>query len=228
MQDLKNLTILYLEDEDLIRENIAQILGYLFKNVVEATNYDEAIQKYENNNINIILSDITMAGKNGLDFVKYIRNSNNNIPIILLTAHTDTKFLLDAIKLNLVDYLRKPVNFNELKSTLKKAAEIYFENNDFVINFPDNIEYNFSKKQLFQDNKQVEVTKKEIALLEFLYKNKSRTVPKDEIMNYVWEDGYLVTESAFKSLMNKLRKKIGKNSIKNMSKVGYQISFIEN
>ncbi|RXK04808.1 response regulator transcription factor [Halarcobacter bivalviorum] len=224
MNNLKKLTILYLEDEELIRTNVTEILGYMFEKVYEATNYEEALNKFTNNKIDIILSDISMSGKNGLDFVKHIRETNKSIPVILLTAHTDTKYLLEAVKLNLVDYLRKPVNFKELKDTLKKAAENCSIESDLIIEFEDQIIYNFTKKELSKENILIDITKKEMLLLDFLFKNKDRTVSKDEIQVNVWEDDFEATDSAFKSLMNKLRKKIGKNSIKNISKVGYKFN----
>ena len=59
-----------------------------------------------------------------------------------------------------------------------------------------------------------------------MYENKHRTVSKDEIKNHLWEDSYEATDSALKSVLNKLRNKIGKDSIKNVSGVGYQIQVI--
>lgn len=227
MNKLRTLNILYLEDEELIRANITEILKYMFQNVYEAIDYEDAVNKFSKYHVDIILSDISMSGKNGLDFIKYIRNKDKYLPVILLTAHTDTTYLLEAVKLHLIDYLRKPVNLKELRATLLKASEICNENGTTLINFENGVQYNIEKKELLLDDKIIDITKKEMLLLEFLIKNKNRTISKEEIQNSIWEDSIEATESAFKSLMNKLRKKIGKNSIKNFSKVGYKI-YIEN
>ncbi|XPV68942.1 MAG: response regulator transcription factor [Halarcobacter sp.] len=220
---LKQLNILYLEDENQIRENITKILGYIFKNVYSVSCVDDALKVFSSNCVHVILSDISMPGKTGLDFVEYLRKEKITIPVILLTAHTDTKFLLKAARLKLVDYLTKPIDFNKLKKALLNAGNEYFENNDFIIKFNNKIEYNFNKKILSIDTKIIDITAKEILLLEYLYENKNRVVSKEEIQCHVWEDSYSSTESAFKSLMNKLRNKIGKDSIKNISSVGYQL-----
>ncbi len=223
MNHLEKLNILYLEDEDIIRNNITTMLQYLFNEVYATASVKEALLCFETKKVHIILSDISMPGKNGLDFIEQLRLKKVNIPVILLTAHTDTEFLLKATRLKLVDYLTKPVNFVDLKNALLKAGEEYFENNSLIINFSNNINYDFNKKLLYENNKTKDITAKELQLLEFLYENKNRVVSKEEIQNTIWEDSFFATESAFKSLLNKLRNKIGKQSIKNISGVGYQL-----
>lgn len=227
MNHLEKLNILYLEDEDIIRNNVSTMLQYLFNEVYATSSVSDALLCFETKKVHIILSDISMPGRNGLDFIEQLRLKKVNIPVILLTAHTDTDFLLKATKLKLVDYLTKPVNFTDLKNALAKAGEEYFENNSLIINFPNNIKYDFNKKLLFENNITKDITAKELQLLEFLYENKNRVVSKEEIQNAIWEDSFNATESAFKSLLNKLRNKIGKQSIKNISGVGYQLMINE-
>lgn len=223
---LKSLNILYLEDEDNIRENVSKVLSFICKNVYSARNVNEALEFFKNEQIDIILSDINMPEFSGIDFVKKIRKYNKVIPIIMLTAHTDTNFLLEATKLKLIDYLIKPLNLEELKNALCSAALEYQDNIGLIINFQNSIEYHIDKKQLFENGVRKDITNKEILLLTYLYENKHRTVSKDEIKNHLWEDSYEATDTALKSVLNKLRNKIGKESIKNISGVGYQIQVI--
>ena len=75
---------------------------------------DLALEIYNNNRIDIILSDINLPGMSGLEFTKIIREENRLIPIILLTAHTNTELLLEATRLRLIDYLTKPIDFEML------------------------------------------------------------------------------------------------------------------
>ena len=70
-------------------------------------------------------------------------------------------------------------------------------------------------------NRKKKLTASETKLLNFLVKNKHRTVSMQEIKNEIWDDPYDATDTAFKSLLHKLRAKIGKNSIKNVSGIGY-------
>ncbi|MGB5794041.1 response regulator transcription factor [Poseidonibacter sp.] len=225
---LKSLNILYVEDEKNIRNNIEQILKLLCKDVYSASNGKEALSTFKKNNIDIILSDINMPEMSGLELSSEIRENHKYIPIILLTAHTDINFLLKATKLKLIDYLVKPLNLKDLKNALLNAALEYKEQFEKIIYFKNNIEYHINKKLLFENSIRKDITNKELLLLEFLYENKSRVVTKDEIKNEIWDDYFESTDSAFKSLLNKLRKKIGKESVKNISGVGYQIQTISN
>lgn len=79
---LKSLNILYLEDEDNIRENVSKVLSFICKNVYSARNVNEALEFFKNEQIDIILSDISMPELSGIDFVKMIRSNNKIIPII--------------------------------------------------------------------------------------------------------------------------------------------------
>ena len=223
LEILKSLNILYLEDEENIRINITNTLQLICNNVFDCANSNDAIIIFEENKIDIIISDISMPNTNGIEFTKIIRNKNKNVPIILLTAHTDTDYLLEATKLKLVDYLIKPLNFNKLKEALNNAVNEILLNNPTIIKFPNNIEYDMKKKLLFINKIEQNITSKEIALLELLYENKNKNISQDFIKTNIWEDPFLATDSALKAVLNKLRNKIGKNSIKNISGVGYRL-----
>ena len=108
---LKNLNVLYIEDEENIRLNIKKVLLLLCKNVFDTGSVEGAKEILEKQRIDIIISDINLPKQNGLDFVEEIRKINKKIPVILLSAYTETNYLLKATKLKLIDYLTKPVNF---------------------------------------------------------------------------------------------------------------------
>ncbi|WP_419771261.1 MAG: response regulator transcription factor [Candidatus Marinarcus sp.] len=220
---LQNLTILYIEDEIVIRENITNVLKLFCKEVYTCENSEEALKYFNEKSINIIISDINLPNKNGLDFAKEIRTINKTIPIILLTARIDTKCLIEATKLKLVDYLIKPINFTELEDALKRCTLEIIENGSYEITFLNNAIYNVQEKTLYKNDIKENLTSKELALLEYLLNNKTRVVSQEELQENIWEDSFDTTDSAFKTLLNKLRHKIGKESIENISGVGYRI-----
>ena len=220
---LKSYNILYLEDEENIRNSITNTLELMCNKVYPCANATDAFDVFDNNKIDIIISDISMPKINGIEFTKQIRLINKKVPIILLTAHTDTDYLLEATKLKLVDYLIKPLNFTKLKEALINAIDEILLNEPQIIKFPNDIVYNMSKKQLFQNNKEKNITSKEIALLELLYKNKDKNISKEFIKMNIWDDPFYATDAALKAVLNKLRNKIGKSSIKNISGVGYRL-----
>ncbi|WP_122893899.1 response regulator transcription factor [Arcobacter peruensis] len=223
---LKNLHILYIEDEDNIRENVSKTLKLICKEVFEVENISKANELLNNNRIDIIISDINLGNDNGLDFIQELRKTDKTIPVILLSAYTDTKYLLKAAKLKLVDYLTKPIDFKMLKNALINCVQDIIDNSKYIINFPDNINYNVLQKKLFnttKDKEEITLTSKEVLLLDYLIKFNNRVIPHDELKNNIWEDIYDASDSALKNLLNKLRKKIGKETIINISGVGFRI-----
>ena len=222
---LKTLTLLYIEDEDNIRNNLVLTLNLIFKDVIAVANSEDALKIYKDQKIDIILSDINLPYMSGLEFSKIIRKENISIPIILLSAYTDTKFLLDAAKLKLISYLTKPINFDELLEAFKLGVDDILRDNHSFIELKNNISYNLSTLILYENDKEKDLTQSERKLLEFFIENRTRTISIEEIKNYVWEDSDKASDSAFKSLLNKLRQKIGQENIKNISGVGYHLVY---
>ena len=221
---LRNLNLLYIEDEKNIRLNIKKTLELFCKNVFDVENISNAKEILTTQRIDIIISDINLPDMSGIDFVKEIRISDKTIPIILLSAYTDKEFLLEATKLKLVDYLTKPINFKSLNDALQKCVEEILDNSRYIIVFKNNIQYNVSHNYLIDNNKEeIHLTNKELDLLNFLIKNNNRICSADELKSAIWDDYLEATDSALKNLLNKLRKKIGKESIINISGVGYKL-----
>jgi DNA-binding response OmpR family regulator len=219
---LKDLRVLYIEDEEATQKHVSEILTMLCRVVLCANNAKEGLEIYHKEKPDIIISDVDMPGINGIELVKIIRDENKKIPIILLTAHTDHKYLMEAIKLHLVDYITKPLDIKKLTLALKEAAKLIVENGEYVIKFISGSFYNPNTQSIQYQNNSYNLTAKENTFLKVLLKNRHRTVEIDELLNEVWnyDEG---SESAIKSLVNKLRKKIGKESIINISGVGYRV-----
>ena len=107
---LNNFNILYLEDDvDLLRHTTDIIEDFVHK-IYPVKTSKEAMEILLNHKVDVIISDILLKDENGIDFLKHIQNEKNiHIPTILTTAHTDTKYLLDAIKLKVENYIIKPI-----------------------------------------------------------------------------------------------------------------------
>lgn len=187
----------------------------MVSNVFSCENIEEANEIIKNKRIDLIISDINLPGQNGLDFVEMLRECNNITPVILLSAYTQKDYLLKATRLKLVDYLVKPINFDELKNCLYRACEEIIEKGLFIISFEEEISYNVLQKKLYsKDEKTIDLTHKEILLLEYLIENNNRVVTHQEIKDHIWEDIFEATDSALKNLLNKLRKKLVKIVLK--------------
>lgn len=224
---LKNLNILYIEDEASIKENVKKTLELFCDNVYDEECIENAKKTLEKNRIDIIISDINLPDISGIDFIKQLRMIDKTIPVIILSAYTDKNYLLEATKLKLVDYLTKPIDFKSLNSALNKCVDEILDNSRYIISFKNNIQYNVLHKKLIDssNDKEIALTSKELTLLELLIKNSNRVLSTDELKTSIWEDEFEATDSALKNLLNKLRKKIGKESIINISSVGYRLNY---
>lgn len=129
MKSYKDLDIklLYIEDDNNIRESVTNILSLLLKDVHSLDNAKEALNYIEKNHVDIIVTDIQMPKLNGLDFIEILKNRSINIPVIVVTAFTETNYLLKAIELKVDKFITKPINVNDLIETIGKIIEVIID-----------------------------------------------------------------------------------------------------
>ncbi len=131
---LKNLTLLYVEDDEIARVKLSKILKRVFSNVLLASNGLEGYilfqkKQLEKNKIDIILSDINMPEMNGLDMFGKIKELDSEVPIIYTTARTESNELLKAIELHANHYILKPIDTEDVITRIQKVCEKkYYEN----------------------------------------------------------------------------------------------------
>ncbi len=115
---LHDFNVLYLEDDEDLLKHTSDVLEDFVNNIFAVKTSKEAMDILLHKKVDAIISDILLKDENGIDFLKHLKNKNINIPTILTTAHTDTNYLLDAIKLKVENYIIKPINIKELLNTL--------------------------------------------------------------------------------------------------------------
>ncbi|MGB5868389.1 MAG: response regulator, partial [Arcobacteraceae bacterium] len=122
---IKDITVLYAEDEMLIQEGITESLNLFNINVICAKNGKEALEIFQNSSgeIDLILTDIKMPQLDGIGMIQKIREVNKEIPIIITSAHQERDFLMQAIELNISSYVLKPIDIYKLEDTILKAIE---------------------------------------------------------------------------------------------------------
>lgn len=126
---LKQLTILYAEDDYTAQQTLASILGDYFGDVIVAKDGLDAWEMFQENHIDIVLTDIVMPRYDGIKLMRQIRHdAKKNIPIVLISALTDTHYFLNAIKLGCNGYLLKPIKINDLLNTLHNAILPFTQN----------------------------------------------------------------------------------------------------
>ncbi|QKF67927.1 two-component system response regulator [Arcobacter venerupis] len=218
----KNIKILYVEDDEIARENGIEYLENFFEQIYEASDAIIALQLYEKHKPDIIITDIQMPKLNGLEFVKRIRQKDKDTQIIIITAFCDKDYLLKAIELGLVKYLVKPVREKEFEEALFLCIDSLENNQSNIVKLQENIYFDMFNKNLVIENEIVKLRAKELVFLELLVKNRNRYVSYEEIENYVWSDS-VMTKDALKTLVKNLKTKIPKNLILNLTNSGYKI-----
>ncbi|MDR0621986.1 MAG: response regulator, partial [Deltaproteobacteria bacterium] len=118
-------TILVVDDEPNYRMIIGDILGNEGYEVVEAGSGAEALELFRNNpEIDMVMTDITMPGGDGMELLTKIKSERNEVPVVMMTAHNDTRLAVEAIKKGAFDYLTKPYDNADLLRCVAKALEV--------------------------------------------------------------------------------------------------------
>ena len=120
---LKNLTVLFVEDEEKIRTSIANVMEDVFKKVIVAGNGDEGLKKFKKYNPDLVLTDIVMPIMDGLEMTKEIKQISQFTPVIVFSAFSDRDRLLGAIDARVDKYLIKPLSDDELCEAIFKVAK---------------------------------------------------------------------------------------------------------
>lgn len=219
---LKNKTILVVEDERIIRENIASMLKFFFKEVYTAIDGYDGLDKYENYLPDIIMTDLKMPNMDGFELIKELGERACSSYTIIVSAHTDTELLLEAINKGVNRYLIKPITEDELF----EAFNAYFEKLDKTtpqsVELESNIYFDLNKNQMIIDNEELHLNKKETQFMKLLCSDINKTFSYEEIEYQVWGSDSM-SLSAIRSVVRDLRKKIGQDYIINISGVGYRL-----
>jgi len=219
---LKNVTILYAEDDDKTREQTSDILKLYSDNVITASNGMEAIEIYKSLDIELIITDIEMPELSGTDFIKIVRETDIQIPIIITTAYATTEYLLPCANLNIQGYMVKPLTRKTFQETLENVLK-YIKINHYA-QLRKNIYFDRTSNLIIKNGEKIKLNKEERLLLDLLLENKNNITTYTQIEYVVWgECKNSMTDSALRTLIKKLRQKCGKDFIQNISKIGYKI-----
>jgi len=218
---LKQKTILYVEDDLELQEKIFSILSNFFKKVLVASDGDEAYDIYlENQNtIDIIITDINMPNTDGIELCKHIRKYQKGLPIVIISAYTNTDYLLDSIDLNILTYITKPFTTQKTLGLLDKFLEFFELNSHKALG--EDIELDYEDSIITIKKKLIKVTTKEKIFLKLLSEN--QTVSYDMMYEYMWDYEKAPSADAIKSFIRKLKRKLSVELFKNQKGEGYYL-----
>ncbi len=220
--EFKNLSLLYAEDNDTLREITEKTLNLVVGKVFSVADGVEALDVYRNNSINIVILDIHMGSISGIDVAKKIREYNDNIPIVIVSGSIATEDLLAACKLNLIDYIHKPIEFNALIKILYLAVDRLKSHGMLQAKINDTLTYDYFGKAFIHENgEKIILTKNEILAIELLLSQRGKIVTYEDFSQALDEE---MSDGALKNLILRIRKKMEDDStLRNLAKIGYTL-----
>ncbi len=220
----KNIKLLYIEDDIKVRRHILEFLGRYIKSLYQAKSAEEGLELYKKVQPDIILLDINLPKKNGIEFASDIRQNDHDTRIVISTAYTDKSFLLAAVELGLTRYLIKPIISSELIEALNKAIDESRRIKDKnIISLGNGFIYNSEKHLLLYKDSPVELRRKEMRLLEFFIKHPDEIITYEILQYDVWENTPM-SKDAVRAQIKNIRKKLYSDLITNVTAIGYKFN----
>ena len=205
--------ILIVEDNNEIQEILRTLLSEEHE-VIQAFSGTEGMIRFEQGDIDLILLDIMLPGKNGDQVLKLIRQ-DSSVPVIMLTALSDKKLISQYLLDGANDYIVKPFDLDEVfarvtvqlrQNSDKQAAEI--EHPDKLIQQLKNIQFDADSFEIKNSQETIRLAKKECLILQTLLGHPKKIFTKEELYELVWEDPYLPGDNTLNTHLSNLRKKL--------------------
>jgi len=220
---LKELKVLLVEDEEKLATLLKNAIGDSFYSFRLASNGEEGLEMFKTISPDIIITDISMPRMDGLEMSKKIRELDADIPIIILSAFSETDKFLNAIDVGVVKYLIKPVDPDELLEYISSLSE---KLESKLIELVDGFTFNRTKNSLYKNARYISLSKNESKFMELLLQSRSDTkniVDEETIKKSIWENEE-VSSDRLRTFIKRLRAKTSKNLVLNIKGEGYWIN----
>lgn len=217
------MRILTIEDEKGIADFIKE--GLEEENFAVDVAYDgkSGLEMALSNDYDLVLLDWMLPGLNGVELCRQFRKDNTSVPIIFLTAKDTVQDTVFGLEAGANDYIKKPFKFEELLARIR--VQLRTKNGEQTVLHLGDIEMNLDTHRVIRNSKEIELTQKEFALLEFLIRNKGKVCTRTRIIEHVWDIHFDSDTSVIDVYINFLRKKLdtgdSKNLIHTVRGVGY-------
>ena len=211
--------VLIIEDEKNLASVLYDALCDEFS-VVKAFDGEEGLRKFYETSPDIVLLDINLPKIIGWDICSEIRKISE-IPIIIMTARDSDIDEYKGLKLGADDYITKPFNLKILTLKIKKLLKME-GNNSYRF---ENLLFDCKKGELNINGEAIELTRREIQFLEFMFKNKGLIFSREKLLNEVWGFDFEGDDRVVDTLVRRIRKKLGDYSylLKTVRGMGYQL-----
>ena len=218
------MRILLVEDEKLLSGYLAKGLKNSGYAVDVAYDGEDALYEYSVNDYDLIVLDLNLPKKDGLEVLREIREKDTKIKIIILSARSKVDDRILGLDEGANDYLIKPFDFGELEARIRSLLRRDFSQSPAVLTI-QGLELDTGAKKAVYDRQEVPLTRKEYGILEYLMRRKNQVISAEELTEHVWNNEFDPFSNTFRYHIHSLKKKLnaasGLDLIKTVRGQGY-------
>ncbi len=231
----KNLAVLYVEDDEILRKKTSVMLENLFKSTHTASNGEEALDLYEEYHFknksyyDLVISDVKMPVMDGVVLSKNIKKINKKQNIIITSAYDESEYLIEFINVGISKFIKKPFTLETIVTSLLDVCEhLHSDSKTDYIKIDQHYKWMVSQKVLLKDEQILKLSSSETIVLNMLLLNQGQIFSPYDFFYMIVSEAYdkeLSTDS-IKSIIKRLRKKLPENLIETVYAEGYKINYI--
>ncbi len=217
------MNILLVEDKRKLAENIKQFLEFEHLTVTACYDGKEGLEKAMTLEFDLIILDINLPGLDGYSICAMLRQEKKNMPILMLTARTKRQEVIHGLNIGADDYLTKPFDLEELLARIRALLRRNTKEKGLKLS-SGRVSLDTRTHEVFLDEKKVDLSPREYALLEFLLMRKGIVQDRPTLLEHVWggRDDLLFSQTVDVHIAY-LRRKLGKGVIQTVTGKGYLI-----
>lgn len=213
--------ILVVEDDRDIQELVEEILKAEGYKVYTANNGLEGYELFKYEDLDLIILDVMMPKMDGYQMAKLVRQRDEKIPIIMLTALEEEYDEIKGFETGVDDYITKPFSFNILIKRVKAIIRRNEKEEEKNIEFKE-IYLDIDSFKAVVNGKEIELTYKEFEIIHHLMKNKNKVISRQNLLDQIWGKDYKGDTRVLDSHIKNLRKKLNIPYIKTLKGIGYK------
>lgn len=214
--------ILVLEDNKLFAQTLEDFLEEMGFSVTLAHDAHEALSKKYANKYDLCIFDINVPYQNGIDLYISLKESGDTTPTIFVTSYKDTKTLKKCFSHGCHDYLKKPIDLDELFCRIENIfRHISLEGEK--VSLGDNCYFDTINRILYEKDISIKLSRKVTLLLELFISNANKIVTKEQIIDSLWSASSEYSEGSIRVYINKLKKHIQKEKLVSIKGIGYKL-----
>lgn len=198
-------------------ETLANAIAYRLRDRGHAADVlldgDEADAFLQQEGADLVVLDINLPGRNGLDVLRALRLRGDNAPVILLTARTDTSDRVKGLDSGADDYLVKPFEMDELEARIRALSRR--KNLDYgAVEVLGGLEFDRTTRQVSAEGSVLDIPRRELAVLECLLERRGRIVAKAHLIDHVYGVGADVGDNSVEPHVSRLRKRLADHGVR--------------